>query len=85
VVAEIGVDMSRFPTAGHLVSWAGVCPRSDQSAGKRRSTRVRKSGTWIKTTLVTAASLRRVQTSRLEPAQAVLTREIKGLQCTLHS
>lgn len=55
VLAEIGVDMSRFPTAGHLVSWAGLCPRSDESAGKRRSTRVRKSGTWIKTTLVTAA------------------------------
>jgi transposase len=43
VVAEIGVDMSRFPSAGHLVSWAGLCPRNDESAGKRRSTRVRKS------------------------------------------
>lgn len=55
IVAEIGVDMSRFPTAGHLVSWAGLCPRNDESAGKRRSTRVRKSATWLKTTLVTAA------------------------------
>jgi len=55
VVAEIGVDMSRFPTAGHLLSWAGLCPRNDESAGKRRSTRVRKSGTWLKTTLVTSA------------------------------
>ena len=55
VVAEIGVDMSRFPTAGHLVSWAGLCPRNDESAGKRRSTRVRKSATWLKTTLVTSA------------------------------
>jgi transposase len=55
LIAEIGVDMSRFPTAGHLVSWAGLCPRNDESAGKRRSTRVRKSGTWLKTTLVTAA------------------------------
>jgi transposase len=55
IVAEIGVDMSRFPSAGHLVSWAGLCPRNDESAGKRRSTRVRKSGTWLKTTLVTAA------------------------------
>jgi len=55
LVAEIGADMSRFPTAGHLVSWAGLCPRNDESAGKRRSTRVRKSGTWLKTTLVTAA------------------------------
>lgn len=55
IVAEIGVDMSRFPTPGHLVSWAGLCPRSDESAGKRRSTRVRKGGTWLKTMLVTAA------------------------------
>lgn len=55
IVAEIGVDMSRFPTAGHLVSWAGMCPRSDESAGKRRSTRVRKTANWLKTTLVTSA------------------------------
>jgi transposase len=55
MVAEIGVDMTRFPDAGHLVSWAGLCPRNDESAGKRRSTRVRKSGTWLKTALVTAA------------------------------
>ena len=55
MVAEIGVDMLRFPSAGHLVSWAGLCPRNDESAGKRRSTRVRKSGTWLKTALVTAA------------------------------
>lgn len=55
IVAEIGADMSRFPSAGHLISWAGLCPRSDESAGKRRSTRVRKSGTWLKTTLVSAA------------------------------
>jgi transposase len=55
IVAEIGADMSRFPTAGHLVSWAGLCPRNDESAGKRRSTRLRKGGPWLKTTLVTAA------------------------------
>ncbi|HZY05142.1 MAG TPA: IS110 family transposase [Anaeromyxobacteraceae bacterium] len=55
IVAEIGVDMSRFPSPGHLVSWAGLCPRNDESAGKRRSTRVRKSANWLKTTLVTAA------------------------------
>lgn len=55
LLAEIGVDMTRFPDAGHLVSWAGLCPRNDESAGKRRSTRVHKSGTWLKTALVTAA------------------------------
>ncbi len=55
IVAEIGIDMSRFPTPGHLISWAGLCPRNDESAGKRRSTRTRKSGTWLKTNLVTAA------------------------------
>jgi transposase len=48
-------DMTRFPTAGHLVSWAGLCPRLDQSAGKRLSTRTRRSNPWLKTTLVQAA------------------------------
>lgn len=55
ILAEIGFDMKRFPTSGHLISWAGLCPRNDESAGKRRSTRVRKSANWLKTTLVTAA------------------------------
>lgn len=55
VIAEVGVDMSRFPTAGHLVSWAGLCPRLDESAGKRRSTRIRKGNPWLKTTLVQSA------------------------------
>ena len=55
VAAEIGLDMTRFPTAGHLGSWAGLCPKMDESAGKRRSTRVRKGAPWLKTTLVTAA------------------------------
>ena len=52
IVSEIGLDMSRFPTAGHLLSWAGLCPRNDQSAGKRRSSRLRKGAQWLKTTLV---------------------------------
>ena len=55
LVAEIGIDMSRLPTAGHLVSWAGLCPRLHESAGKRRSTRVRHGAPWLKTTLVQAA------------------------------
>lgn len=55
IVSEIGIDMSRFPSAAHLISWAGLCPRSDESAGKRRSTRVRKGAPWLKTVLVQAA------------------------------
>jgi transposase len=55
LVSEIGVDMSRFPTAGHLVSWAGLCPGNDESAGKRRSTRLRQGAPWLKTTLTQAA------------------------------
>jgi len=52
IVSEIGLDMSRFPTVGHLLSWAGLCPRNDESAGKRRSSRLRKGAQWLKTTLV---------------------------------
>jgi transposase len=55
IVSEIGIDMHRFPTAGHLISWAGLCPRNDESAGKRRSTRLRKGAPWLKTTLVQCA------------------------------
>jgi transposase len=55
ILAEIGRDMSRFPTAGHLLSWAGLCPRNDESAGKRRSTRLRKGDLWLKTLLVQCA------------------------------
>lgn len=55
IVAEIGTDMSQFPTADHLISWAGLCPRLDESAGRRRSTRVRKGATWLKPVLVQSA------------------------------
>jgi transposase len=55
IVSEIGTDMSRFPSEGHLISWAGMCPRNDQSASKRRSNRVRKGAPWLKTTLVQCA------------------------------
>lgn len=51
IIAEVGVDMSRFPTAGHLVSWAGLCPRLDESAGKVRSRLVRKGNKHLKTAL----------------------------------
>jgi transposase len=55
LIAEIGTDMTRFPSVGHLISWAGFCPRLDESAGKRRSTRTRQSARWLKPTLVNAA------------------------------
>jgi len=55
IVAEIGLDMTRFPTSGHLISWVGLCPRMNDSAGKRRSTRVRHGAPWLKTVLVQAA------------------------------
>jgi transposase len=55
IASEMGLDMHRFPSADSLVSWAGMCPRSDESAGKRRSTRIRKGAPWLKTTLIQAA------------------------------
>ena len=55
LVAEIGPDVSAFPTAGHLRSWAGLCPRLHESAGKRFSQKTRKGAPWLKTALVQAA------------------------------
>ena len=55
IVSEIGTDMSRFATDAHLRSWAGLCPRNDESAGKRRSTRLRKGAPWLKSMLVQCA------------------------------
>ena len=55
LVAEIGTDLTRFPSVRHLASWAGLCPGNDESAGKRRSGRTRQGSPWLRTALVEAA------------------------------
>lgn len=96
IVAEVGLDMTRFPTAGHLVSWAGLCPRLHESAGKRLSTRTRPGAPWLKTTLVQAAwaAVRTKQTylraqflrlkSRRGPKKAILAVAASMLTASYH-
>jgi len=55
IIAETGGDMSVFPTAGHLASWAGVCPGQRESGGKRKPARTRKGSPWLRATLIESA------------------------------
>jgi len=66
VIAEIGADMNAFATDGHLLSWAGMCSRLDESAGRKRSRRLRKGAPWLKPVLVQAAlAAKKVKNSSL--------------------
>jgi transposase len=55
ILAEVGPDMSAFATAGHLSSWAGLCPGNNESAGKRRTGKTTKGSQWLRTTMVQVA------------------------------
>jgi len=95
IVAEIGIDMERFPSAGHLLSWAGLCPGLRESAGKRLPVRTRRGG-WLKTMLVQAAwaAVRRPHTylhaqfvrlrSRRGPKKAILAVAASILTAAYH-
>jgi len=56
IIAELGVDMSVFQSVSQLASWAGVCPGNNESAGKRKSSRIPKGNVYLKTALVEAAN-----------------------------
>src|SRR5277367_6040633 len=80
ILAEIGRNMSRFPTAGHLIAWAGLCPGQNESAGKRKRSRPRKGAPWLKTMLVQCARAAKRQKDSYYRAQFYRLQARRGPQ-----
>jgi len=80
IVSEIGIDMGRFQSQGHLLGWAGLCPRNEESAGQRRSTRMRKGAPWLKTTLLQCAWAATGKKNSYLQAQFLRLRSRRGAQ-----
>ncbi len=80
ILSEIGRDMSRFPTAGHLVAWAGLCPGQNESAGRRKPSRLRKGAPWLKTMLVQCAWAAKRKKDSYHQAQFLRLRSRRGPQ-----
>ena len=78
IIAETGADMTKFPTAGHLASWAGVCPGNDESAGRRRSGRTTKGSKWLRQTLTECAKAASRTNDTYLAAQYARTRSRRG-------
>jgi len=80
ILSEIGRDMSRFPTAGHLIAWAGMCPGQNESAGHRKPSRLRKGAPWLKTMLVQCAWAAKRKKDSYYQAQFLRLRSRRGPQ-----
>lgn len=89
LIAEIGIDMTVFPTAQHLASWCGVCPGNNRSAGKQRSGRTNPASPWLTDALIQAAwAATRTKNTWLSARYWRLARRIgkpKAIVATAHS